>query len=118
MNIGIVGTRKRDGYVDFIEVTEAFDKIYKHGDMIISGGCPKGGDRFAEIIAKRNQIPITIYYAQWNHFGKTAGYVRNSDIARASDVLIACVAKDRKGGTENTIKKFKGYHPEGKVILV
>ena len=58
-----------------------------------------------EIIAKKYQIPIKIYYAQWNKLGKCAGYARNTDIARDSDILIAVVNKDRKGGTEDTIKK-------------
>jgi len=30
----------------------------------------------------------------------------NTYIARDSDILIACVSKDRKGGTEDTIKKY------------
>ncbi len=35
-----------------------------------------------------------------------------------SDILIACVAKDRTGGTEDTIKKFKKFYPQRQIILV
>jgi hypothetical protein len=115
--IGIVGSRRRNETSDQIKVHHAFLKEREEGDIIVSGGCWKGGDKFAEIIAKHSRTPILIYYANWN-LGKHAGFLRNTDIAKKSDVLIACVAEDRTGGTEDTIKKFKKFHPDGKVILV
>jgi hypothetical protein len=118
MNIGIVGTRRRDSETAYHKVWVAFFDIYKEGDRIVSGGCSYGGDKFAERIAKSHTIPITIHYAQWHKHGKSAGFIRNTDIAKESDILIACVASDRLGGTEDTIKKFKQFHPEGQLILV
>lgn len=106
MIIGIVGSRRRDTDKDYDLVEKAFLNLYKQSDSIVSGGCYKGGDRFAEIIAKKYNIPIKIYPADWNEYGKGAGFIRNTYIARDSDVLIACVAKDRTGGTEDTIKKY------------
>ena len=106
MKVGIVGSRRRNQVIDYLEIVKQFKKIYTPGDMIVSGGCPNGGDKFAEDIAKAYQIPITIYYAQWTKLGKIAGFSRNSDIAREADILIACVAPDRTGGTEDTIKKY------------
>lgn len=109
MKIGIIGTRRRDTGIDLDKVSAAFLYVYSKNEnifTIISGGCPKGGDRFAEIIADDLGVPKVIYYANWEKYGKAAGFVRNTDIANESDVLIACVASDRKGGTEDTIKKF------------
>jgi hypothetical protein len=116
--MGIVGSRRRDTKEDALKVYEAFADIYKKDDMICSGGCPKGADKFAENIAKECLIPIRIFHADWNKYGKSAGFIRNTDIAKLSDILIACVASDRTGGTEDTIKKFKQFHPKGKVILL
>ena len=104
--IGIIGSRRRNDTVDYRDVVKVFDKIYTEGDWIVSGGCPKGGDRFAERIAKERGIPILILYPNWDKYGKGAGFVRNTDIAHWSDFLLACVAEDRKGGTEDTIKKY------------
>lgn len=104
--IGIVGSRSRNSEEDFKACEKVFLSIYKDGDQIVSGGCPKGGDRFAEILAKKYQVPIKIYYAQWNKLGKGAGFARNTDIAKDADELIAVVSSNRKGGTEDTIKKF------------
>ena len=104
--IGIIGSRRRNSQADYALVYNAFVAIYEPGDHIVSGGCPQGGDAFAERIAKHLQIPITIYYAQWDRLGKSAGFARNGDIAREANVLLACVAPDRAGGTEDTIKKY------------
>ncbi len=104
--IGIIGTRRRDTNAAYQVVEEKFFEIYKAGDRICSGGCPNGGDRFAEKIAKKHGVPILIFYPNWDRYNRGAGFVRNTDIAKHSDILIACVAHDRKGGTEDTIKKF------------
>lgn len=104
--IGIVGSRRRNSIADKKLVHKKFIELYKDGDQIVSGGCPQGGDFFAEWIAKTEQVPITIHYARWHKHGKAAGFIRNGDIAKNADVLIACVAEDRTGGTEDTIAKF------------
>ncbi len=115
--IGIIGSRRRDTPNDYHLTLVAFKRVYRPGDHIVSGGCLKGGDRFAERIAKSMQIPIKIHYAQWNSYGKSAGFRRNADIAREADILLAVVAADRKGGTEDTLKKFNQTLKE-EVILI
>lgn len=116
--IGIIGSRTRDTTEDKITVWKEFKKWYEPGDIIISGGCPKGGDRFAEefaivlgltekngglIIHRPKQIPKgSPRYDFVKEF-----YSRNTLIARDSDMLIACVSPDRTGGTEDTIRKWE-----------
>ena len=109
--IGIVGSRKRDTSADYQLCLKAFRGIYHLGDTIVSGGCPKGGDAFAEQIARDFDIPIKIHHPDWKKHGRSAGFVRNIDIAKDADVLIAVVASDRRGGTEDTIQKFGDKKP-------
>ena len=116
--IGIVGSRRRNTKEDFELVKVAFREIVSLNDKICSGGCPQGGDRFAEMIAKETGIPITIFYPAWAIFGRSAGFQRNTSIAQESNILIACVAEDRKGGTEDTIKKWKKLNPNLEPVLV
>jgi hypothetical protein len=115
--IGIVGSRRRDSDEDFELCKIIFDSIYKKGDTLVSGGCPKGGDRFAEVLAKSYSIPIKIHYPdktkldpdklkksfKWAY--AEINFARNTLIAQDSDILLAVVADDRTGGTEDTIKK-------------
>lgn len=122
MNVGIIGSRRRNSLQDFEKVHGAFQEFLFVADLskltIISGGCPKGGDRFAEVLAKKYKVDIIIHRAEWNKYGRSAGFQRNTYIAQDSDVLIACAAPDRTGGTEDTIRKFKKLHPEGLVTIV
>ena len=103
--IGIVGSRRRTGTKVFQAIENKLLEICDENSQIVSGGCPQGADSYAEILAKKHQIPIMIHYAKWNRYGKTAGFKRNTDIANDCDVLIATPSEDRTGGTEDTIKK-------------
>lgn len=116
--IAIIGSRRRNSNYDFILVERCFLDIYEEENTIVSGGCQKGGDRFAEMIAKKYDVPIKIFKAHWSTFGRAAGFIRNTDIAKCGTEVIACVASDRTGGTEDTIKKFKKFHPKGVLHIV
>lgn len=114
--IGIIGSRRRDTKEDLEETRKVFLSIFEKGDMICSGGCPKGGDMMAEIFAREYNVPITIHKAEWDKYGKSAGFKRNTYIAEDSDVIIAVVSSDRTGGTEDTL--FKAEKMGKKIILV
>lgn len=132
--IGIIGTRRRDTNEDFLLVEAAFLRVYQPGDRICSGLCSTGGDRFAVILVEKYNTSKLWFPAKWddleapsariryNKYGKpynaNAGFARDTDIARESNPLIACVASDRTGGTEDTITKWERFHPKEKVILV
>ncbi len=97
--IGIVGARRRDAKKDFDLVEKAFLGVWMKGDIICSGLCSKGGNRFAVAISKLYNVRAIWFPAKWEKFGRSAGFIRNMDIAKNSDILITCVAIDRKGGT-------------------
>jgi len=113
MKLGIVGSRRRILPADKELIRNRIRA--HHPDMIVSGGCSKGADRFAEELAVELGISIMIFRPDFRRFTATttkgdiinAYYKRNEKIAEASDYLIALVAFDRKGGTENTINYFK-----------
>jgi len=116
--IGIVGSRRRNSKDDYKLMEEKFLEIYEDGDEIVSGGCHKGADAMAQHLAEKHQVTIKIYYAQWNKLERGAGFARNTYIARDSDELIAVVAEDRTGGTEDTVKKFLKNNNEDKLHLI
>ena len=120
MKIGVVGSRRRNTIKDYQLIEFELTKILKNKNeefQIISGGCPKGADRFAEQLAEKYKLKIIIHKAEWDKYGKLAGFKRNTYIATDSDILIACVAEDRKGGTEDTIRKYLSLNKK-KLILI
>ena len=127
--IGVVGTRRRDTPAAYKIVEEKFFEIYEEGDWIVSGGCRKGGDRFAEVIAKKYGIPILTIHPNYPKYKTAAAIIRNGPVAENSDVVIACVMHPEdgiikvlqrtKGGTEDMLKKHIKYAgPDFEVHLV
>jgi len=127
--IGIIGTRKRNTAAAFDLIKNVFDEIYEEGNWLCSGGCPKGGDRYAEQLAKAEGIPIITFYPNYKRFKGGAPIIRNGDIADTSDKIIACVMhpedgidavlERKSGGTEDTLKKFvKRTCDKSKIYLV
>ena len=115
--IGIVGSRRRNSEKDYQKIKRVFLREVGNSDIVITGGCREGADYFAEILIEQFNVQIVIFKPEWTKYGRIATFMRNTQIASISDVLIACVAIDRKGGTEDTIKKFKKFHPKGKLIF-
>ncbi len=116
--IGIVGTRRRDNADDLALTVVEFHKIQDPDKktVMVSGLCPKGGDRFATIIYQKLKTKKLWFPPEWN-LGRHAGFVRNTEIARWSDDLIATPSPDRKGGTEDTIKKFTRFHGHDNLVV-
>ncbi len=56
----------------------------------IVSGCARGADAVGERLARLHSIlPIRKFPADWDTHGKSAGYIRNSDMADYADMLIA-----------------------------
>jgi len=128
--VGIIGTRRRDSIADYLLVLDAFHKVKGQYDdraiVIVSGGCPEGGDRFAEMIAWNYKLRPVIHYPDRSAFLDTPepwrstkqNYARNRLVAEdARDHLIACVSEDRTGGTEHTIKVYKQIHHREPILV-
>ena len=56
--------------------------------QIISGNA-RGADKLGEKYAKDNNISLMCFPADWNKYGKKAGYIRNEQMAKEADALIA-----------------------------
>lgn len=54
---------------------------------IVSGGC-SGADRCGEDFARANDIPIKLFLADWNEYGRAAGPIRNRKMAEYADAVV------------------------------
>lgn len=79
---------------------------------IVSGGA-KGVDTLGEQIAIINNIPVRRFPADWNKYGRSAGYKRNAEMAEYADILVA-VWDGQSKGTEHMVDLMqrggKGVH--------
>lgn len=99
MKIAIVGSRNFNNY-SFL--ADALNLFYIP-DEIISGGA-KGADTLADNYAENNGIKFTVFKADWNKYGKSAGFIRNRSIVNAADMIIA-FWDGKSRGTKDTIDK-------------
>jgi hypothetical protein len=134
--IGIVGSRRRNTLHDRKIVFKLVEWLLS-GELecgrplqLVSGGCPKGADAFAEEAAKIfagveiEVVPVDKEGVSSRWEFRTRAFARNRVIAEKSRILFALVHPDRKGGTENTIEhalelKVPVYlvHADGTVYL-
>lgn len=68
----------------------------------VVSGTANGIDRRGEQWAAKNNIPIKQFPAEWDVYGKSAGYVRNYVMAQYADALIA-IWDGKSKGTLNMI---------------
>ena len=55
---------------------------------IVSGGA-RGADALGEQYAKEKGYKLTVFPAEWDKYGKSAGYKRNKQMAEYADALLA-----------------------------
>lgn len=61
-------------------------------------GCARGVDDLGRKWAGNgNRIPVKLFMAKWNKLGKSAGYIRNKQMAEYADALIAIWDGESKG---------------------
>lgn len=65
-------------------------------------GMARGVDTIGRQWAEDNDVPVADFPADWDRFGKSAGYRRNLSMAQYADALIA-VWDGHSKGTENMI---------------
>lgn len=94
----IAGSRIFDDYTVFIE---GMEKVPFNITEIISG-CAPGADTMGEALAAELGLPVHLFPADWNKHGKAAGPIRNGQMAKEADALVAFLTRNSKG-TANMI---------------
>lgn len=86
---------------------------------VLSGNCT-GIDRLGEQWAKNNNIPIEMYPANWDLYGKAAGPIRNGIMASRADAAIIIHKIEADGSVSKGTQSMKelAYEHELKVYYV
>lgn len=85
-------------------IVGAIQKYTEDSDWELVCGMAPGVDTVAYDYAEMNGIPIHKFYADWDRFGNSAGHIRNEEMAKFADALIA-VWDGKSPGTKNMIER-------------
>lgn len=95
MKVIVAGSREGFTYQDVVHAI-AQAGIAQDVTEIVSGGA-KGVDRFGEMWATYNEVPVKQFIPDWDGLGKKAGHVRNREMGDYADALIVLIYNDSKG---------------------
>lgn len=87
----VAGSRGFDSYLTMSAVLgHLFSKALERGDdVLIISGAARGADQKGELYAARNQLECHKYPADWDRYGRSAGYKRNEFMAKVATHLVA-----------------------------
>lgn len=94
----IAGTRTCADYLKLVEAVK--DSTFNITTVFC--GEAKGADALGEQYAKTNNIPLEYYLPDWEKFGRAAGCLRNADMLKNADALIA-LWDQKSAGTKHMI---------------
>lgn len=104
MKLIIAGSRVFGNYK---LLSEHLDDICSRYDITeIVSGTAAGADSLGELYAKDHNIPVKQFPADWNKYGRSAGYRRNEQMAKYADACI-CFSVNNSKGTEHMISLAK-----------
>lgn len=100
MSTRILITASRD-WDDWDTIVKTLDEYSDHDDVIlVSGACPTGGDAMCELYAADLGWKVERHPAEWDKYGKRAGYIRNAEMVKlGADYCLAFIKDGSKGAT-------------------
>lgn len=107
MKIIIAGGRDFDNYEILKEYMDHAISLLGSSKVTIISGAARGADSLGELYAEENNFDIERFPAEWEKYGKGAGFKRNNQMADHADALIAFWDGESRGTQHmiNTAKK-------------
>jgi len=107
MKVIIAGSRNLSSLYPYSFVESVIEQSGFEITEVVSGGC-RGADASGERWAKANNIPVKLFPADWKKHGKAAGPIRNEEMAKYADALIAIKVNNSRGTTSmiNLAEKY------------
>lgn len=106
-SIIIAGGRDFD---DYGYLSQTMDHLLSDvkDEVVIICGKAKGADTFGERYAIEHGRTVKYFPADWKRYGKAAGFMRNTEMARNADILVA-FWDGKSSGTKHMIETAKSF---------
>lgn len=95
---------------DYIYLRESMDYLLQNinDEIIVVCGKARGADTLGERYAKERGYAVHYFPADWDRYGKAAGYIRNEEMAKNADALVA-FWDGKSRGTKSMIELAHQY---------
>ena len=113
MKLAVIGSR------EFSDIKLLHDVLLPYVftvTLVVSGGA-RGADKLGEEWAKKYGIDTLIFPADWDKYGKAAGFMRNEDIIMNADQVIAFWDYVSRG-TQHSISLCERYNKPYRIIKI
>ena len=107
VKIIVAGSRNFNDYDLLKEKLDFLIKGRKETEIV--SGTAKGADFLGEKYAKERSLVVKRFPADWDKYGKRAGYVRNEEMAKYADACV-CFWDGSSRGTEHMINLAKKHN--------
>lgn len=107
--VAIVGSRDYHDKAEMSTVLKSVLDILQLtlSDIEIVSGLARGADTLGEEFANENNIKFHPFPADWDKYGKSAGHIRNREMAKFSDIVVVFwdgASKGSKGMIQDSHK--------------
>lgn len=93
-----------------------YEHLACYSDPIMIEGAARGVDLIAKTYAVENNWKIEEYPAEWDKYGKSAGYIRNDIMVKKADEVLILWDRESKG-TKHDIDLCKKYNKPHKIVI-
>lgn len=101
MRIIVAGSRNITNYSTVVQAIQESGWLSKRTEIV--SGMAQGVESLAARFALKNGYALYQFPADWNKYGKSAGMIRNQEMAEFADALIA-IWDGRSRGTKGMIE--------------
>ena len=111
----VAGGRDFDDYELLKSTLDDLFSRLKDEDIQIVCGEARGADSLGKRYAQEHGIRVVSFPAEWDRFGKSAGYRRNVEMAEYANALVAFWNGESKG-TKHMIETAKKHGLDVRII--
>jgi len=118
MKIIIAGSRDFKPSFKIEEQIDQIISLYLEGrQIVIVSGTARGADQYGESYANKRKYRLERYPADWDKYGKKAGYIRNNEMALIADMAIV-IWDSKSKGSKHMIEAMKKLDKRVEVIFI